>query len=415
MNTVDPDRLRSVEVETFEDLTILTSRQTSRRSPLETFGLDVSRDIPRAVTGEPRDSTFAAQVTGKDALYFNGRLEFASLGKKCEEMLVAYRDDKYKERFGWIDQMRTVRDQSLVTTLDEQLVEALRAQSTERLYLAPPEPLDWTRHRGFQYPGEDDDDEPHVDLDVGDYLSTLEDSTALSIEDIKKNRVAVLYTDMDQPVDRWYVYQCVIFETERTGRLYVLTGGRWFEIARDFADSVNRYIAELQPSTLALPDAHIDEAEKDYNSRAAQALAQFVLMDERLVACAGGQGRIEVCDLFSSDSQFIHVKRRLRSATLSHLFAQGTVSGEAFVRDAEFRRGARERVAASHPTLAPLFPEDRPNPSDYEVVYAIIAAATDNWPLSLPFFSQLHLRQASQRLQALGYNVSLLLIPLTQA
>jgi len=55
LNAVNADQLRSVDLRTIEELTLSTRRQVSRASPLETFGLDVSRDLLRAVTGEPKD------------------------------------------------------------------------------------------------------------------------------------------------------------------------------------------------------------------------------------------------------------------------------------------------------------------------------------------------------------------------
>jgi uncharacterized protein (TIGR04141 family) len=161
---------------------------------------------------------------------------------------------------------------------------------------------------------------------------------------------------------------------------------------------------------VALPQAQAGEKEPDYNQRAANADQRLALMDGKLARCSGGQGPIEVCDLFSSNREFVHVKRKSRSATLSHLFAQGAVSGEAFLRDSQFREDAKGIVAHSRPSLAPLIPLTRPTTSDFEVVYAIIAKSSSSSPLSLPFFSELHLMQASQRLQLLGYTVSTLFI-----
>jgi uncharacterized protein (TIGR04141 family) len=408
LNVVDADRLRSVDVRTFEELTLHTRRQTSRGSSLDTFGLDVSRDLLRAVTGEPRAPAFGTRVTGSDALALNARLEFSELGRKCDDMLEAYKSDNYKQRFGWIDHLKAVRDPFVIDALNEQLVEALRANSVEKLHLAPAEPLDWERVEGFRYSTEESDEAPHSDLDIRDYLGTIEELSGLSVQDLKRARIELLYTELEQPVDRWSIYECIVFEAERGEALYVLTGGRWFEVATSFVDSVDQYVRGLPRSDLPIPSAQVGERERDYNERAAQGNPQLMLMDGKLVRCGGGQGPIEVCDLFSSGRQFVHVKRKLRSATLSHLFAQGAVSAEAFLRDSEFREDTRQIVASSRPDLAHLIPEGRPNAPEFEIVYAIITAASNDWPLPLPFFSRLHLMQASQRLQLLGYRVSTL-------
>lgn len=54
---------------------------------------------------------------------------------------------------------------------------------------------------------------------------------------------------------------------------------------------------------------------------------------------------------------------------------------------------------------AALVPSDRPRPPRYEVVFAVIAKIRTTWPQALPFFSQLHLMQASRQLQGIGYRV----------
>ncbi len=410
LNTVDADLLRSVDVRTFEELTVHTRRQTSRGSSLDTFGLDISQDQLRAVTGQPRDTTFAKRLTGADSLKMAVKVGIEGLGQKAREMLGAYVQDDYKERFGWIDYLKGIRDPTAIETLDTLLLDVLRNGNLQRLHLAPPEPVDWHELDGFRY-STDPDREVRHDIDVEEWRETVEAPGDLTLEDIKRARVEVMYTGQEQPVDKWSVYECVVFETEMDERFFVLTGERWFEVARDFANSVTAYVAALPQSGVSLPDSPSGEKEEDYNRRVAEGGSEFALMDRKLIQYGGGYSRIEFCDLLSQDRQFIHVKRKVRSATLSHLFAQGTVPAEAFLRDPEFRRLVREVVADVNGEFEGLIPEDRPNPQEYEIVYAIIAAPGGAWPQSLPFFSQLHLRQAAQRLQTLGYNVSTKFVP----
>lgn len=409
LNTVDADRLRSVDVRTFEELTVHTRRQTSRGSPLDTFGLDISRDLLRAVTGEPRDTTFAKRVMGADALRLSAAVRIEDLGGKAREMIDAYSRDAYKERFGWIDHLKAIRDPAVVETLDSRLIEALRSHDLHRLHLAPPEPVDWHELEGFRYSTDEDEALRH-DVDIQEWLDTIAEHEDVAVGDLKRARVEVMYSGQDQPFDKWSVYECVVFETELEDRLFVLTAGRWFEIAKDFADSVTAYVMGLPQSDLDLPDSTRGEREEDYNRRVAESDDRFALMDRRLIQYGGGYSRIEFCDLLSRTRQFIHVKRKLRSATLSQLFAQGTVPAEGFLRDPEFRRLVREAVTEVNPEFESLIPEDRPNPQNYEVVYAVIAAPGGGWPQSLPFFSRLHLMQAAQRLQTLGYSVSTRLV-----
>ncbi|MBD7969562.1 DUF6119 family protein [Paenibacillus gallinarum] len=52
---------------------------------------------------------------------------------------------------------------------------------------------------------------------------------------------------------------------------------------------------------------------------------------------ANSMGKIEVCDLFSKNKHFVYVKKGTRSATLSHLFAQGSVSMTLLKDSTEYR------------------------------------------------------------------------------
>lgn len=59
-------------------------------------------------------------------------------------------------------------------------------------------------------------------------------------------------------------------------------------------------------------------------------------MDAKVIYYGGGYSSIEVCDVLSKNGELIHVKRHNGSATLSHLFNQGLVSGELIREDRSF-------------------------------------------------------------------------------
>lgn len=403
LNAVDPERLRSIDVHTIEELTVHTRRQVSRASALDTFGIDVSRDLLRSVTGEPRDLEVAKRVSGADALALAAYVEFPQLGEKCQQLLDLHEAEDYKQHFAWIDHLRPVSDPDVISELDSALSRATTQSLSAQPHLAPPEPLDWERVEGFTFSTESDSQDKHPDLELDDYLLGLEDLDELSVERMKGGRVLVWWTDVSQPVEEWPVYDCLVFETELNDKLYVLTRGRWFQIALEFAQEVKSRVGQLPQASMALPDAHSKEDEADYNARVAQS-AGFVLMDRKLLRASGAASDIEFCDLMTDSGHLIHVKKWSRSATLSHLFAQGAVSAETLLRDAGFRNAVRQVIGALRPELGDLIPMSRPDSAQYEVVYSVIGKPEG--PERLPFFSQLALMQAADRLQVLGFRVS---------
>jgi uncharacterized protein (TIGR04141 family) len=406
LNVVDPSQLRSIDVRTMEEMTLHTRRQASRSSPLENFGLDITRDLLRAVTGKPRNPALASRIAGADSLTLACPIRFGDLGMKCSELLTAYRARTYREYFPWIDRLALVRDPAVRTVLDAKLIEGLRQRQTDRVYLAVPELIDWQRFAGVRYSTEGRNRPFHADVDIDDYLGTIADRDDLSIDDLHKHTVRTVRVDGGEGDEHWTVYRCVVFEVHWKGLLYALADGQWYRIAHGFAEEVHTAVANLSPPTFTLPDARAGEIEATYNARTAAGNNHVALMDSQLVRNGTGRDGVEVCDLFSDQRHFIHVKRKTRSSTLSHLFVQGAVSAELFLGEGRFRTGFRGKLTEVKPALAPLIPVGDPNPRDYEIMYAIIAKSAAGIPTSLPFFSQLHLTQVARRLRLLGYKVS---------
>lgn len=125
----------------------------------------------------------------------------------------------------------------------------------------------------------------------------------------------------------------------------------------------------------------------------------MALMDKRVVRPAGATSTIEVCDLFSAKGEFVHVKKHTRSATLSHLLAQGSVSARLFVDDKGYRQTFRKALPAA---LRTLVDPDKVEPGKHSVVYAISAPASRAVPSQLPFFTKVNLLFHSRELQRMG-------------
>jgi uncharacterized protein (TIGR04141 family) len=406
LNAVDPEKLRSVDASTIEEMVLRTRRQTSRRSPLETFGLDVTTDLLRAVVGDPQDPAVARHLAGADPLRMAVAIEFDQLAAKCSELLRIHGLDTYKDRFSWIDHLQAIRDPSLIERLDELLPGAVTGPRESQPHLAPPQTFDWEGWEGFYYPTDDLDGEPRVDLDLDDYVLSLGDEE-VAVGLLRRDHVFVRYASAGAALPEWSIYNCLVWQTLLDEQLYVITEGRWFLVDRDFAASVRTRVSMLPTALLDLPEPEVDESEGDYNVRAA-GLGVGVLLDKKLARAAGAGSSIEFCDLMTLDRQLIHVKWWSKSATLSHLFAQGTVSAETFLRDEVFRENVREALAGQSAEAATSIPEGRPNAPDFEVDYVILGKQGVEW---LPFFSQLTMLNACERLQLLGFKIGTKLIP----
>lgn len=150
-----------------------------------------------------------------------------------------------------------------------------------------------------------------------------------------------------------------------------------------------------------------------YNEEAAAHLPTNLLLDKRTVRVAANTSPIEICDVLTSDRKFVHVKRKLASSALSHLFGQGYVSGDLFLASPEYRVAVADEIEAaeadkgSGSIFSDALDFDRPDPAAIEVVYAVVA----NWNGDevvdrLPFFSKVNLRRHTTDLRRMGYRVT---------
>jgi uncharacterized protein (TIGR04141 family) len=114
--------------------------------------------------------------------------------------------------------------------------------------------------------------------------------------------------------------------------------------------------------------------------------------------------------VLASNGELVHVKRKSRSATLSHLFAQGIVSASTLIQDGYFRdqiRAVIEEIATpeSRAQWLSLVPNSvgQVDRSRYAVSYVVIANSSRQRNDWLPFFSKLNLMQSGRQLSNMGF------------
>ena len=413
LNSVDEEQLKSADVRTPDENTLSRRSQTSRGSDQTAFAIDVERDIIRGLAGTPKDKDFATRVAGNDALSMDRRLKVADLPKACADALSVYAKDDYKNHFGWVDQIKHVREADLLEKLDDaaaaKLAAVIGGADPDGLHLAfpiiyDPEKGACIRYKGFRsklvFP----------DLDLSGYLGALQEQgvTSFNAEDLRKHAVHEVDDEGKDCGKSWKIGECLVLEAEVDGHTYVLSGGRWYQVAQDYAQELVTFFDELPKEEL--PDALPDENEEKYNRRLKKDVPELLCLDRKLIKPTGWTTTVEACDFLDKDSRIIHVKDKTSSSRLSHLFNQGTVSGRILIVDGAARdlvRGKISEVEAETgqadfveiiPTAASNFQS-----RDYTIVYAVIG--TGDVP-TLPFFSLVTLRQAVRDLKALGYKAA---------
>ena len=397
LNSLDPSSLRSIHKTTLGAVPKHSYEQMSRDVEAADFGIDIEQDLVSSVTGKSRISIFGSIITGKDSLSGSARIDITNIQEMLSQCADRYVSHDYKSNFEWIDQIAEVRDKKLIDELSGILIDKLNKADLSKVWMAVPEVVDWSDVKGFRYLRVKRGD-LHSDLDMGDFLKAVDKPIT---PDTLKEPVFMISSSTDDQMDRWSAFRCTYAEVALGEEIYVLNNGKWYRIATSFTKQVQSDFDGVARSEITLPECTVAH-EGDYNKSAVAALPGACCMDRKLIPYGGGHSSIEFCDILTANKQLIHVKRYGGSSVLSHLFAQGTVSGEAFVSDPGFREKLNVKLPKAH-KLADT--RSQPDAREYEVIYGIISDSEN--PLDIPFFSKVNLRNARRRLGSMGYKVAI--------
>lgn len=405
LNAVEEGSLRSIDKETFDAIASHSRLQANQGTDTSEFGLDVERDLLRAVTGTPSNQALGERLSGMDALAVSSQTALDAVPELLAGLLQMYQEDTYLSKFPWVENIRAVREPDLLADLDAALFNAILAKDFNNTWLAPPQVLDWADVRYFGY---SDSDSAHVFTDIHWRTLLRNMKGPLSRETLKRKRVYCFGEDGNILRD-WPAFNCIYAEIPIGKDYYLLTTGQWYKVFPEFVDEVEEWFKDFPRRKSDLP-IYDHDSEEQYNEHvAATSKGHYALLDQRTIVYGGGRSRIEFCDLLGIDGEIVHVKRYSGSRDLSHLFAQGFVSGELLRIDQSFRDALRSVVPQQHWKTCRLGGERVPG---RQVTFAIIYRSEG--PFFLPFFSKISLRQAARRLTGYEYSVTLARVNMNQ-
>ncbi|MFE8116822.1 TIGR04141 family sporadically distributed protein [Brenneria goodwinii] len=397
LNSVDSDKLRSLDKASYDHNPLNSRTQSTKDVDIFNLHLDSESELLYAVTGTSLVKEFGGQVTGRDALTLAIDITLDQIAEILREAILRYKK-KLPDKFSWVDNINRVRDQDEIDILDLELDDYLSSENYTNFWLGEPEIVDWEGQVGYSFDMYQRTPR-HVILTLDDYIQYLNGDT-ISVFRLKNDVVHINNSDFVS-TKSWPVYRCLYAEIKFGGDNYILRNGMWYKINQEFVNAVDEYLVDLSGYDFDFP-IYEHEREEFYNAHLCKSYIDFSLMDKKNIAIGGVYDKLEHCDLIRNGCDFIHVKYYRSSSTLSHLFFQGMVAAEAFIKDKDYRK-----------KLNPKLPESmrlndvnlRPNPSKYKVVYAI--ATVKNLPQELPFFPKVTLKNTLKTLKALGYIVSI--------
>ncbi|KQN98139.1 hypothetical protein ASF01_09750 [Stenotrophomonas sp. Leaf70] len=410
LNTLDEKSLRSVDLHTLEDQPVQKKSQAARDSEVSVFGIDILRDVLRAVTGVPKQGIDLEHISGGDAAFsFGIEMEVADLPGLARRIKGYYANEDYKKSFSWVDNVRKIKDEALIDQLNLELVEAV-TRHDPGFMITLPEIGAWDEILGFSFTRGKGSVRPVID--AADYIDNIHDLGALTVDGLKRDKLFV--HDVDGEITEHSVYRCIYFEIIDGDKTKIVFDGKWYEVDGSFIGRITETLKSIPVSALPFPAVEVweeggkekIESEGDYNSRAAEAHGYF-LMDKQLVKTNRTTSAIELCDLLTPAKQLVHVKHRKGgSAGLSHLFAQGGVAAEIMLGDKEFRKKARTVLRRVDAAAGDLVPLGNIKSADYEIVFLILGEDSATLKQNLPFFSKVNLSKTFENLSQRGFRIS---------
>lgn len=399
LNSVDPDKLRSLDKASYDHNPLNSRTQSS--IDLGVFDLDVDSELDMlyAVTGVSMVPIFGSHVTGRDALTLVLEVDLNGLKAILSECLLKYKTSLPKD-FKWVENIQRVKDKELHEVLDLELDDILAKSEFNNMWLGEPEIIDWESQVGYSFDLYQKTPR-HVVLNIDDLVKYFDEkSISLTSENLKAQAIHINDGEYNS-IKKWSAYRCLYAEVSTESEQYILRNGQWYIVNNDFVKNIDNYLEGFDAYDFEFP-TYSHDREEDYNEFVVASFGNVELMDKKFVKIGGPHDKLEFCDLIKDNNEFIHVKYYRSSATLSHLFSQGFVASEAFIGDPDFRKRLNDKLPKSSKLVCT---DSRPDPSKYKIIYAV--ATNREIPKELPFFSKVTLKNALKTLKTLNYSVSI--------
>lgn len=422
-NLIEPNRIKSLNSFSIGEAIILNNKQASILSSQDQMQVDKEKEILKSIAGSPKDDSIAKFLYGSDSLNITVNYDITGLKNLIEGYYNAYNKEYYKDNgFEWIDNIKNVKNKKTKNILNQQLVKAIVLGEFDNIVVSPNEIIDWGDAEKYIVNGIGEDNEFSIhDTKFSKYFRYIKedfDETIDTVDTInydkiinklKRNKIKIKYISSEEKQDIANIYKCLVFETIIEDKKFILCFGDWYEVNEIYYDNIKEKISKISISSIELPPFKSGEKEEIYNERVSNQNLEYILMDQKNYQPKEyGKSKIEICDIFTSDNELVHVKIARGSSSFSHLFAQGLVSAKLLANDNNVINFINESI--NEKNTFNILNKDKSN-EEFEIVYAIIDNRDKRMDEIIPFFSMINLVQVTENLSSMGYKFSITRIP----
>lgn len=414
-----PPHLREIRYRTPAPYVQQTGHRAARDIPVDGFRVDRSSDLVATVGGSGAEPALTTStVLGGRSLRFRA-------GVSCIQDLVELAaiaiersgSADYKEAFSWIDNIRLVEDPDLVNELRGQIALELvsNPESPSVDTILPDDLIEVGDDRSIRYivfPYERGIGRGRVTLTtsaISDVLARSDDPRRALDDELR------FLDESETRIGAATILECISANLRVGDEDFIAYDGDFYLVDKGFVDRIDGEVGRVPISATAFPP-YRGQTEPAYNSMAGRDYPDdFVELDRALITLPGQYG-VEGCDLVALSGALIHLKRKGKSSTLSHLFLQAANSCELLQREPEAWHelqkmiDGRARNAAVAVAVAEAHETARQNRERIEVVFGFLGDWKGRSITSLPLFSRISLASEARRIANLGFRPTVALI-----
>ncbi|MEV6301287.1 DUF6119 family protein [Actinoplanes sp. NPDC051861] len=391
--------------------------RAARSIPTDGFRMDRASDLLASVGGRAQQAMLAGSVAGARSLRF--RKSLSSLGEltALSATLVRWsRSTSYAQALPWVDNIQLVEDDDLIAELHEHLIEQLRTDPLPATVdaLLPDDLLDVEDERAIRcilFPRERRDNASRLNLTI----ETIARRICRSGDPVAELATELRFLDdYDEVIGKVRLLDCICADLTIGDQQYLAYDGDFYKVDRTFAERIDTELRQLETSAIAFP-AYKGVTEPQYIALIGDQYAdRFVVLDRELIHLDGESG-VEASDLVAASGALIHLKRKGKSSTLSHLFLQAANSCELLRRNVEARRIFADLVLQKAQTAVLAHQIAQVHNAQMEgrgleVVFGFLGDWRGRTITSFPLFSRISLVYESRKVANLGFKPTIALI-----
>jgi len=414
-----PPHLREIRYRTPAPYAQQTGHRAARDIPVDGFRVDRSSDLVATVGGSGADPALTTStVLGGRSLRFRAGVsciqDLVELGAIAIERSGSA---DYKEAFSWIDNIRLVEDTDLVDELRRQIALELisNPESPSVDTILPDDLIEVGDDRSIRYivfPYERGVGSGRVTLTtsaIADVLGRSGDPRRALDDELR------FLDESETRIGAATILECVSANLRLGDEDFIAYDGDFYLVDKGFVDRIDDEVGRVPISATAFPP-YRGQTEPAYNSMVGRDYPDdFVELDRALITLPGQYG-VEASDLVALSGALIHLKRKGKSSTLSHLFLQAANSCELLQREPEAWHElqkmieGRARNAAVAVAVVEAHEAARQNRERIEVVFGFLGDWKGRSIISLPLFSRISLASEARRIANLGFRPTVALI-----